>query len=86
MNDCKKCDSSLEAFMIDETPKLMVRGKEIGINDLDQIMKDVHAAGTSEERLGLELLERVKRMDYVPPSMEKDYSAALVQDYRRRFG
>lgn len=86
MNDCKKCDNSLEAFMIDETPKLMVRGKEIGINDLDQIMKEVHAAGPAEERLGQELLEHVKRKDYVPPSMEKDYSVALVQDFKRRFG
>lgn len=86
MNDCKKCDNSLEAFQIDETPKLMIRGKEIGINDLDQILKDVHALNISGDRLGNELLERVKRKDYVPPSMEKDYSNALELEYKRRFG
>lgn len=86
MADCKKCDSSLDAIQLDETPKLMVRGREIGINALDDIMKDVRSRGLQEPELGTALLSEVKRMDYVPPSMEKDYQAALLQDYQRRFG
>ena len=86
MADCKKCDSSLEAVQLDETPKLVVKGREIGINTLDDIMKDVRSRNLQEPTLGTALLDEVKRLDYVPPSMEKDYRAALLQDYQRRFG
>jgi len=86
MADCKKCDSSLDAIQLDETPKLMVKGREIGINALDDIMKDVRSRGLKEPELGTALLNEVKRLDYVPPSMEKDYQAALLLDYQRRFG
>ena len=86
MADCKKCDNSLDAIQLDETPKLLVKGREIGINSLDDIMKDVRARYLQEPELGTALLEEVKRRDYVPPSMEKDYRAALLQDYQRRFG
>jgi len=86
MVDCKKCDNGLESFQMDETPKLNVRGKEIGIAALDDIMKEVHNAGLSEDRIGQELLEQVMQKDYVPPSLEKDYREALVREYRRRYG
>jgi hypothetical protein len=86
MADCKKCDSSLDAIQMDETPKLMVKGREVGINALDDIMKNVRTRNLQELALGNALLEEVKRLDYVPPSMEKDYRAALLQDYQRRFG
>ncbi len=86
MADCKKCDSSLEAIQLDETPKLQVRGRDVGINALDDIMKDIRSRNLQEPELGTALLGEVKRLDYVPPSMEKDYRAALLQDYQRRFG
>jgi hypothetical protein len=86
MADCKKCDNSLDAIQLDETPKLVVKGREIGINALDDIMKDVRSRNLQEPVLGTVLLEEVKRLDYVPPSMEKDYRAALLDDYQRRFG
>ena len=86
MADCKKCDNSLDAIQLDETPKLVVRGREIGINALDDIMKDVRSRELKGSELGAALLNEVKRLDYVPPSMEKDYQAALLQDYQRRFG
>jgi len=86
MADCKKCDNSLDAIQMDETPKLMVRGREVGINALDDIMKDVRSRGLQEPELGTMLLNEVKRIDYVPPAMEKDYREALLQDYQRRFG
>lgn len=86
MTDCKKCDSSLDTIQLDETPKLMVRGREVGINALDDIMKDVRSRDLQEPALGTALLEEVKRLDYVPPSMANDYRAALLKDYQRRFG
>jgi hypothetical protein len=84
--DCKKCDNSLESFQMDETPKLTVKGREVGINALDEIMKEIRSRGLQEPHLGNELLEGVKQRDYVPPSMEKEYRAALLQEYQRRFG
>lgn len=84
--DCKKCDNSLDSIQLDETPKLIVRGKEIGINNLDDIMKMIRSRSLQEPELGTALLDEVKRRDYVPPSMEKDYRAALLEDYQRRFG
>ncbi len=86
MADCKKCDSSLDAIQLDETPKLVVKGREIGINALDDIMKAVRTRDLREPELGNVLLDEVKRQDYVPPSMVNDYRAALLQDYQRRFG
>lgn len=86
MADCKKCDSSLDAIQLDETPKLLVKGREIGINALDDIMKDVRSRSLREPELGSTLLNEVKRLDYVPPSMEKDYRTALLEEYQRRFG
>jgi len=83
--DCKKCDNGLESFQMDETPKLTVKGREVGINALDEIMKEIRSRGLLEPKLGNELLEGVKQRDYVPPSMEKDYRAALLQEYQRRF-
>ncbi len=67
LNNCKKCDIGLDVFQIDEPPKLMVKGREVGINDLDGIMKEVHELDLPEEHVGRELLEHVKRKDYIPP-------------------
>lgn len=84
--DCKKCDNSLESFQMDETPKLLVNGREVGIHALDDIMKDVRSRGLPEEELGKALLDEVKRRDYVPSSVEKHYLPALLGEYKRRYG
>jgi hypothetical protein len=86
MADCKKCDNTLDAIQLDETPKLLVKGREIGINALDDIMEDVRSRDLKGSELGAALLNETKRLDYVPPSMENDYLAALLEDYQRRFG
>ncbi|MCX6650760.1 MAG: hypothetical protein NT131_03770 [Methanomassiliicoccales archaeon] len=86
MANCKKCDNSLDAIQVDETPKLTVKGLEVGINDLDDIMKQVYALRLQEPQLDHELLEEVNRRDHVPPSIEKEYLLAQVQEYGRRFG
>ncbi len=72
MNDRKKCDNDLETLQMDETPELAVKGREMGINDPVMIMNEVHGRGLPEERSGGELLEKVKRIDHVLPSMGKD--------------
>jgi len=80
--ECKKCG---EELVLDETPKLKIGGKDIGINDLDEIMSEVMSLGLSDHAaIGRELLKRVKENDFVPSSVEKEYEAALLGDYLRR--
>ena len=81
--ECRKCG---EELVIDETPKIKVNGKDIGINDLDDIMDQVNALGLKDdEEIGRRLLKLVKENDFVPSSVEKEYQAALLEEYRSRF-
>lgn len=81
--ECRKCG---EELVIDETPKIKVNGKDIGINDLDVIMDQVNALGlTDDNEIGKKLLKLVKESDFVPSSVEKEYQAALLEEYRNRF-
>jgi len=86
MDDCKKCDTNLDAIQLDETPKLMVKGREIGINALDDIINEVRSMDLPSERVADQLLKLVEEKDYVPPSMTNDYREALLKEYQRRFG
>lgn len=86
MGKCGKCNTGLDTIQMDDVPKLNVNGKEIGINELDSIMGDVRERDLPKDAVGSALLEEVKRRDYVPPSMEKHYQAALAEEYERRFG
>lgn len=80
--ECRKCGDEL---VIDETPKLMINGKEVGIADLDNIMNEVIALDlTDDTTISKELLQRVKDRDFVPPSVEKEYSRALLEEYNNR--
>lgn len=80
--ECKKCG---EELVIDETPKLKVGGREVGINDLDDIMSDVIAMELKDHvSIGKELLKKVKENDFVPSSVEKEYERALLEEYIRR--
>ncbi|QLH74058.1 MAG: hypothetical protein HPY73_00380 [Methanomassiliicoccales archaeon] len=80
--ECRKCGDEL---VLDETPKLKINGKDVGINDLDEIMNEVMALGLKDETaIGRELLSRVKANDFVPRSVEKEYERALLEEYNRR--
>jgi len=80
--ECKKCGDEL---VIDETPKIKVNGKDVGIADLDNIMSEVIALNLSDDaQISKELLQRVKDRDFVPSSVEKEYSHALLEEYKQR--
>jgi predicted Mrr-cat superfamily restriction endonuclease len=80
--ECKKCGDEL---VIDETPKIKVNGKDVGIADLDNIMSEVIALNLSDDaHISKELLQRVKDRDFVPSSVEKEYSRALLEEYKQR--
>jgi|WetSurMetagenome_2_1015567.scaffolds.fasta_scaffold37572_3 hypothetical protein len=80
--ECRKCGDEL---VIDETPKLRINGKDVGIADLDNIMNEVIALNlTDDTTISKELLQRVKERDFVPPSVEREYSQALLEEYNNR--
>ncbi|HSV41926.1 MAG TPA: hypothetical protein VLH13_00775 [Methanomassiliicoccales archaeon] len=80
--ECRKCGDGL---VLDETPKIKVNGKEVGINDLDQIMDQVMAMNLGDdEAIGMNLLKLVKENDFVPTSVENEYRRALLEEYRSR--
>ncbi|MCS5695330.1 hypothetical protein [Desulfofundulus thermocisternus] len=67
--------------------KLLVGDGEAGVLGLDEILEEVsRLLLTDEEKLSSELLTRFKVRNYVPPSAEKKYAAALVAEYRKRYG
>jgi hypothetical protein len=62
-------------------------GFRVGIINLDNVLKevaDLKLADTSS--IKTELLNRIKTCNYVPSSAEEEYSAALYQEYQRKFG
>jgi hypothetical protein len=80
--ECRKCG---EELVIDETPKIKVNGKDIGINDLDDIMSQVIAMNLSDDgEIGRRLLKLVKDSDFVPASVEQEYQQALLDEYKNR--
>lgn len=85
MGKCGKCNTGLDSIQLDDVPKLTVNGKEVGINELDRIMDDVRGRDLPVDAVGKALLDEVKHRDYVPPSMERQYLVALLDEYQRRF-
>ena len=62
-------------------------GFRAGILNLDNILKGVVELNlTDPEAIKLELLKRVKSLNYVPSSAESEYSAALFHEYQRKTG
>ncbi len=62
-------------------------GFRVGIVNLDNILKDVADLKlTDTQTIKTEILKRVKTCNYVPSSAENEYSAALFQEYQRKWG
>jgi len=67
--------------------KILVDGKETGIDRLDDILADVLALGLSgEDEVREELLRRVRAFNYVPTKKTDAYAAALMAEYRQAAG
>ncbi|MCC7565473.1 MAG: NAC family transcription factor [Methanomicrobiaceae archaeon] len=67
------------------TKKIVIDGKEIGIERLDWILDEVAKLFLKDDaRIAEELLMRVKVYNYVPMKKTEDYAAALLGEYRRR--
>ena len=82
--ECHRCGDQLE-YPVNETATLSVGGKDVGISCLDDVMNEVLSLNISDEvQISKELLDRVKEKDYVPPKAEKEYSEALLAEYKKR--
>jgi hypothetical protein len=82
--ECKRCGDQLE-FPINETATLSVGGKDVGIVCLEDVMNEVLSLNIVDDtEIERELLKRVKERDYIPPKAEKEYSEALLVEYKKR--
>jgi hypothetical protein len=67
------------------TKRVLIDGKETGIDHLDWIFSEVKKLGLDNDTtLAGELLKRVKEFNYVPTKKTEVYAAALVEEYRKR--
>ena len=73
---CDGADAEVTQVAIDD------RGFTVGIVGLKQIFEQLHAMGRKpEDGVRDELLATVKTHNYVPPSAEERYKAALLREY-----
>jgi predicted RecB family endonuclease len=80
----KPCCAAAAARMI---KKLALPGGEVGIVNLDNILKEVADLKlVDNEAIKKELLQRVKIYNYLAPSAEADYSKALLKEYKQQYG
>ena len=63
-------------------------GLQVGIKKLNHILSEVaYLKLTDHQDLKQELLDRVRNNgNYVPPSAEDEYTAALMRQYLRKYG
>lgn len=69
-----------------KTPdRLRIGGQEVGILELDSVLKAaIDAPGSSDEEIEAILMRELKRYNYVPASMEREYREALWKEHLKR--
>jgi hypothetical protein len=66
------------------TRRVLIDGKETGIDHLDWIFDEVKKLGIGNDAtLSEELLKRVKQFNYVPTKKTDHYAAGLLAEYRK---
>ena len=66
------------------TKRVLIDGKETGIDHLDFIFKDVKKLELADDpAISREIMKRVKEFNYVPTKKEAVYADALLEEYRR---
>lgn len=64
--------------------KILVEGKETGIDRLDWIFEDVARHNfPNDETITNEIITRVQQFNYVPSRKMTEYRAALLQQYKK---
>ncbi len=84
MKSQEPCCAAAAARMIQ---RLALPGGEVGVVNLESILKEVAAMKLADdETIKKELLQRVKIYNYVAPGAEFDYSKALLSEYEKLLG
>jgi hypothetical protein len=66
------------------TKRVLIDGKETGIDHLDWIFDEVKKLGTDNDAvLSEEILKRVKQFNYVPTKKTDAYATGLLAEYRK---
>ena len=69
----------------DKIKKIVIDGKETGIDRLDEILAGVAQFKLKDtEELRNALLAVARQFNYIPPKMGDAYSAALLEEYKKR--
>jgi prophage tail gpP-like protein len=67
-----------------KTKRILVDGKETGIDQLDWIIKEVRNLKLSDDpAITEELLKRTQALNYVPTKKKEAYGAALLEVYKK---
>lgn len=81
MTEAKPCCAAAAARMI---RKLALPGGEVGIVNLDNILKEVAELKLADDNaIRKELLKRVKIYNYAATSADNEYSEALLREYKK---
>ena len=66
------------------TKRIIVDGKDIGINRLEDIIKEVRSLGlVDDQAITEQLLNRTRAVNYVPTSRARAYGDALLAEYKK---
>ncbi len=66
------------------TRQILIDGKATGIDHLDFILENVMELNLHEDRKIIEeIMERVKKFNYVPTKKQEAYAAALLDEYKK---
>jgi hypothetical protein len=67
------------------TKRVLIDGKETGIDHLDWIFEEVEKLKISDDvLLSDELMKRVKTFNYVPTKKTGEYAVAVLAEYKKR--
>lgn len=65
------------------TKRILVDGKETGIDQLDWILSEVKKLNLTDDAIITdELMKRVKALNYVPTKKSAEYAQALLAEYK----
>jgi len=79
-------DNSKQDMNINMRKLTLSDGLQVGILDLDRILREVSELNLSDTQdIGKELIDRVKECNYVAKGAEKEYMSALIHEYQKKF-
>jgi hypothetical protein len=66
------------------TRRVMIDGKETGIDQLDFVFEEVRKLGLTDDSILVEeIMKRVKVFNYVPSKKDALYREALLREYKQ---